>query len=196
MANGQVLLLKGKVTLNNKPLVKSDTIHQGDRIKTSSSSLVLLKFSTGTTLKINQNSQIEISLLQISSNSTLISLIKGSTFFKKNPKVKGKLNVKTKFASMAVRGTQFFVSYGKKSIDDIFMCVNKGSVWVASGQKRRALVNQGEGVNISSNKLISKPTFLPWTKDLNWSLNPKDKTLENSAEIEEKYGNPLSQDYD
>lgn len=196
MAQGKILFLKGEAKLNGKELSRSTIVKQGDTIKTAPSSLILIKFATGSTLKVNQSSELKVSILKPKANATLITLIKGSTFFKKNPKVKGKLNVKTKYATMAVRGTQFFVSYGNKSKDDIFMCVNNGTVLVTSSTNKGKLVHSGEGVSISNEKKISKPIFLPWTKDLNWSLDPQNKNLENSAKIEEKYGDPLSQDYD
>ncbi len=196
IANGNILVAKGEAILNNQTLKKSDIVKQGDIIKTGKSSLVLIKFDTGATIKVNQNSELKISIYRPKSKQTLVSLIKGSSFFKKDPKVNGKLNVKTRLATMAVRGTQFFVSYGKDLKDDVFMCVNKGSVLVSSDNKKGTIVKEGEGVNISSKRQVSRPRFLPWTKDLNWNLNPKDKNLENSASIEEKYGDPLVQDYD
>ena len=196
LATGKAFFIKGSSFLNGKSLSKDDVIKEGDIIKIGPKSLALIKFRTGSTLKLNENSEVRVNILKPSSNSTLLTLVRGSSFFKKNPKIKGKLNVKTKTATLGVRGTQFFVSYGKKLKDDVFMCVNKGSVFVTTDNKKGTIVNEGEGVNINSQKKISRPRFLPWTKDLNWSLNPKSKKLENDAAIEEKYGDPLLQDYD
>tara|TARA_Y100000296_G_C5165666_1_gene254426 strand:- start:1543 stop:2229 length:687 start_codon:yes stop_codon:yes gene_type:complete len=195
-ASGKVLHLKGKALINGNNLTRSSVIEQNDIISTKENSLVLLKLSSGATIKIAQNSSLKIAVYKPKSNQTLIHLLKGSSFFKKDPQVKGKLNVKTRVASMGVRGTQFFVSYGKDKKDDVFMCVNKGSVWVSSDKKKAIIVNEGEGVNINSKRKISRPKFLPWTKNLNWSLNPSAKNLENDAKIQEKYGDPLTQDYD
>ena len=195
-ANSHALYIKGTVTINNKALDKNKVIKAGDIISTSKDSLALIKLDTGATIKINESSSLKISIHKPKTNTTLVQLIKGSSFFRKDPKIKGKFNVKTKVATMGVRGTQFFVAYGQKLSDDVFMCVNKGSVWVTADKKRATIVKEGEGVNITKKSVISQPRFLPWTKDLNWSLNPKSKTLENNASIEEKYGNPLDQDYD
>ncbi len=196
LASGSAFYLKGQTFLNSGVLTKVSVIKEGDLIKTGAKSLALIKFNSGSTIKINENSEVKVSVLKPANNNTLLSLIKGSSFFKKDPKLSGKLNVKTKTATLGVRGTEFFVSYGKKLKDDVFMCVNEGSVFVTTDNKKGTIVKEGEGVNISSSKKISRPKFLPWTKDLNWSLNPKTKNLENDASIEEKYGDPLLQDYD
>jgi len=195
-ASSHALYIKGTVTINKKPLDKSKAIKAGDIISTFKDSLVLIQLDTGATIKINENSSLKISIHKPKTNTTLVQLIKGSSFFRKDPKIKGKFNVKTKVATMGVRGTQFFVAYGQELSDDVFMCVNKGSVWVSADKKKATIVKEGEGINITKESIISQPRFLPWTKDLNWSLNPKSKTLENDASIEEKYGDPLDQDYD
>ncbi len=195
-ASSHALYIKGTVTINKKTLDKSKAIKVGDTISTFKDSLVLIQLDTGATIKINENSSLKISIHKPKTNTTLVQLIKGSSFFRKDPKIKGKFNVKTKVATMGVRGTQFFVAYGQELSDEVFMCVNKGSVWVSADKKKATIVKEGEGVNITKKNVISQPRFLPWTKDLNWSLNPKSKTLENDASIEEKYGDPLDQDYD
>ena len=100
--------------------------------------------------------------------------------------------MRTKKAAMGVRGTQFFVGYTKA---DVFMCVNKGSVWVVGAkEKKQVTVKEGEGVRVGSK--VSDPTFLPWTKNLNWKLDSAFGNLENDAKIEETYKDALSQDYD
>ncbi|MEC7276889.1 MAG: FecR family protein [Bdellovibrionota bacterium] len=192
-ASGKVLFVKGNVTINKSKPKKGSTVKEGDIISTTKNGLILVKFASGSTLKVNKESEVKVQLYKPESKSTLFSLIKGSGFFRQDPKVKGKLNVKTRFGAMGVRGTQFFVSYGAQK-KDVFMCVNKGSVWVKDKTKKVTAVNEGEGVVVGQS--TSKPQFLPWTKNLNWRLDPSEGELENSAKIEESYKNPLRQDYD
>jgi len=199
MANGQIIYLKGNATINENKAQKSATVNLGDTLRTNEQSILIVKLDTGTTLKINENSELKVTELNLKANKTLIHLIKGSSFFKKDPNQLGKLNITTNVASLGVRGTEFFVSYGLEKADHVFMCVKTGSVYVSSKseqEKDGKIVNAGEGVQVSSLSKISDPRFLPWTKNLNWNLDPKSKSLENKVKIDESYGDPLRQDYD
>ena len=196
-AESNILFKKGEILLNGSALKDRPNIKVGDLIETKENSLILIKFETGSTLKINANSKVEVQKIEKKTKKSLISLLKGSSFFRLDPKVKGKLNIKTKNASVGVRGTEFFVSYSKN--DSVFTCVHKGSIWVSADQNKMkmkaTIVKEGEGLSVSKDERVSKPRFLPWTKNLNWSLDPSDKDLENSAKIDESYLNTLEEDY-
>ena len=127
---------------------------------------------------------------------------KGSLFAKIRKNVgkdtsKGQFRIQTKSAVAGVRGTEFFTSYGTKA-NDVWLCVNEGLVEVkpADGQKGKSvLVKEGEGIAVTG-KGISKPRPLPWTKNLNWDMDPKSKDLVNKVDIESAYTDLLDQDYD
>lgn len=192
MAAGKVVFLNGKATISGKALTKNTVVKAGASLSCPSNCLAVIKFDTGSTLKINANSTVKIKDLNTEKNKASFFLTKGSSFFKQDPKKKGKLFVGTKTSSMGVRGTQFFVSDEKK---DLFMCVNTGSVWVfGKKNKDKVIVKAGEGVRVGDR--VSKPRFLPWTKNLNWNLDPDSGDLENKADIESSYKDPLHQDYD
>ncbi len=190
-AAGKVLFLKGEVTLNSKALKKDDTLSDGDMLKTGEKSVVLVKFDEGSTIKLNEKSEVKVNLSQTKGKKSLFSMLRGTSFFKLDPEAKAKLGVKTKRASLAVRGTEFFVAIMD---NDDFMCVRKGAVLVQDKAKKRVLVKEGQGVSIG--KAVSKPSFLPWTEGLNWKLDSKEGDLENKVNIQEQYKSPLEQDYD
>lgn len=193
---GKVLFSKGDVFFKKSkdskavPAKKGSTFSDKSIFKTGKGSLAVLSLNSGSKIKVNQNSQIIVS-------KEAAGLTKGSSFFeilkskvRKNKKIK--YRVKTKHASMGVRGTQFFVSLGNKN--DSWMCVNEGLVEVKSKDNKTVLVKEGEGVKVS--KSVSDPKPLPWTKRLNWEMEGNLKEIENKVNIEDAYQDLLDQDYD
>lgn len=197
-ASGRILVKKGSVTIDDKAVSKKSRFTSGQTLKVGKKSLAVLRFENGNTLKVNEETSISLETSKNKdSKDNVFKLLRGSSFFKKNKKASGKMTVKASSVSMGVRGTTFFVSYGVEKPEDIYMCVNSGVVAVeGSGDKNEVLVKEGEGVVISKGKKTSNPKFLPWTKNLNWKLSPKEKDLINKANIEESYNDMLEKDYD
>lgn len=198
---GKVLFVKGSVyqITNDKKMIlkKGDTLFDKSKIVTTENSIGVISLIDGTKVKINKNSKVQIKLGKIPK----VALYKGSSFFnvlKSKLINKTKFKVVTKTASLGVRGTEFFVSYGKDpKKKDVWMCVNEGLVSVkAKDSKFEKLVKEGEGVHISDSKNVSDPAKLPWTKKLNWKLSPTEGSLENTVSIEDAYTDLLDQDYD
>ncbi|MCP4911776.1 MAG: FecR domain-containing protein [Oligoflexia bacterium] len=193
---GKVLFSKGEVFFKKSKDSKATSVKKGlsfsDKsiFKTGKGALVVLALNSGSKIKVNQNSQLIVS-------KEASGLTKGSSFFeilkskvRKNKKIK--YRVKTKHASMGVRGTQFFVSLGNKN--DSWMCVNEGLVEVKSKDNKTVLVKEGEGVKVA--QTVSDPKPLPWTKRLNWEMVGNEKEIENKVNIEDAYQDLLDQDYD
>jgi hypothetical protein len=198
---GKVIFVKGKVyQITNKKkqiLKKDDKLFDNSMIITSDNSIGVISLNDGSKLKINKNSKLQVKLGKIPK----VALYKGSSFFnvlKDKVVSKTKFKVITKTASLGVRGTEFFVSYGKdKSKKDVWMCVNEGLVSVKpKNSNTEKLVKEGEGVHISDTKNVTDPAKLPWTKKLNWKLSPQEGSLENTVSIEDAYTDLLDQDYD
>lgn len=197
-AKGTLVYVKGEVKVGKDVVKKGSSFKTGQIISVSKGALAIAKFDNGNTVKINEDSQIELkSYAKNDKEKTLIRLIKGSSFFNKNKKAKGHLVIKAKNVAMGVRGTTFFVSYGVEKADDIYMCVKEGRVILrAPGDQKAVAVNAGEGVRIKGANKTSTPKPLPWTKNLNWKLSPKEKDLINKATIEESYSDISTRDYD
>lgn len=202
---GKVIFVKGKVTISHdkkKSFIKKGFIIQNKTtLETMKNSLVVLSLKDGSKIKLNELSKLAVSVPKDKNSPTKTGLYKGSSFFqvlKSKLIKKNKFIVKTKNASLGVRGTQFFVSYGKKiNSKDSWMCVNEGLVSVrAKSSKKEVLVKSGEGVHIKDNNNVTPPKSLPWTKNLNWSFDSRKGNLENKVRIEDAYKDVLGQDYD
>jgi len=201
---GKVLFVKGKATFAQKGqkqniVKKGLTFDNKTFFITGKKSLVILSLNDGSKIKVSPNSKLYVNMPAKKATST--SLLKGNAFFyvlKSKLRKKDKFVVKTKFAAMGVRGTEFFVSYGQgNNPKDVWMCVKEGLVAVKrKADKKATLVKTGEGVQISKSDGVTAPTPLPWTEKLNWNMAPDKGDLENKVNIEDAYTDLLDKDYD
>jgi len=194
----EVKFVKGEVLVNGKATVKGAKLSNNDLIKVMDKSLAIIELNDSSKVKINENTEIKVEEAK-KERPTTVSLISGSAFFKikkaLNEKLsKEKFKVKTRQVSLGVRGTEFFVSYGKNPKDDVWMCVNEGLV-EAKTRKAKAMVKAGEGIGVKKDSM-SAPKPLAWTKKLNWSMDENSSDLENKVSIEEAYTDLLGRDYD
>ncbi len=194
----QVIALKGNVKYKNQDgqfvgLKENQTFKTQATFRTGRKSLVLLKLTNGSRVKLNAQTTLSVKD-QIEAE---VDLSQGSVFVKFN-KEKGKsFRLKTRTAVAGVRGTEFFTSYGSnENGDDVWLCVNEGVVRVENlNTKSVKNVKQGEGVGIPSGKETTDPKPLAWTKKLNWNMD-SDSDLENTVSIEAAYTDLLDEDYD
>lgn len=186
-------------------LTKGGILKEGDRVQVKDEGLLVLReLEGGSTVKLESGALFEVTKLKTTKEGksrSLYSLARGAAFFftPKDKKGEEKLKVRTLGASFAVRGTEFFISYGKKkgSQSDIWMCVNEGIVETSSEKSSKPiLVKAGEGIQIDMKGQISPPKPLPWTRRLNWNSDPKSGDLKNHVSIEEAYASPLEMDFD
>lgn len=175
-----------------------------DEIITGKSGLAIVQIedkNARQTLKIEKGSRLSLEV--VSSDLHQTRLKRGGVFVylkskiknkKKNPKVK----LISRSASMGVRGTEFFASYGPEGHrDDFWMCVNEGKVQVVGHKsKDSVIVNEGEGIQISDEQKLEKPKVYEWTKKLNWNSNPNKGSIENKISLDDHYNDLLDQDYD
>ncbi|CBW25861.1 conserved hypothetical protein [Halobacteriovorax marinus SJ] len=199
---GQILYVKGIVKVKTGENVsnaeKGSPLKNKSIIQSGKDSLAIISLSDGSKIKLNSESKIIVSISK--NEPPQVGLFNGSSFFsvlKSKVMKQDKFIVKTKNAALGVRGTQFFVSYGKKSGQDEWMCVNEGEVAVRpKGKATKVLVKKGEGVQIKSKQEVSTPKPLAWTQKLNWNFNENSSELENKVNIEDAYTDILDQDYD
>ncbi len=199
---GEILFVKGvvKIKQNKKQVqaTKGQRFINKSLIETGPSALAVISLTDGSKIKLNESSKIIISVRN--KKPTQVGIFKGSSFFnvlKSKVMENDKFIVNTKNASLGVRGTEFFVSYGKKDSLDAWMCVNEGQVIVTPKESKSSVkVNAGEGVQIRDTKNVTSPKPLPWTKNLNWKLDSKNGDLENKVDIRDAYTDLLDQEYD
>jgi len=181
---GDVLVLRGSRELEGD---FGMDLFEGDIISTGTDGLAIIELENGRTLKLREDSVIKLENL---SADTRLDLQKGGVFSKVDHLLTGKFEIRAESVVAGVRGTQFFLTYGKKIEDspDIWLCVNEGSVLVAlpdSGDS--TLVNKGEGINVIAGKKLTDPEQYAWTKDLNWNTDPGSGSLRDETDLDSVY---------
>lgn len=208
----KILYLKGKGVSGPpegpfSPIDKATKIPIGHIVETKKDSLILMSIADVVKVKLNELSRLKIEPPKKNAQGKKernLFLELGNAFvdvFTKKLKNKNEaLRVRTKTVAMGVRGTQFFAALAKspKKVlkKDVWMCVKKGEVIVQSLKDGKEVsVKKGEGVVVPSGEGISAPKALPWTSNLNWSMDIKEDMV-NKVPIEQAYYDLLNVDYD
>ncbi len=116
---GEVVKLRGKSTillphkLKARNLKKGDLVVEDSSIVTQKKTFVQIKMSDGSKVTIGPSSKMVLSIEN--KNASLFSLLKGKLRIKAKRKDKKHLFIKTRTASLGVRGTDFVVNYTPKS---------------------------------------------------------------------------------
>ena len=198
--SGQVVYTEGDVAWRNgsntHDAAIGDSLSPGDVIVTGAKSLAVIDLANGTTLKLKEKTTLAIDSI---GDSTAVTLTAGGVFTTIARKLTGRFSVATQTAVAGVRGTEFFMAYGKTidSKPDVWLCVNSGAVEVAipdTGQT--VVVKQGLGINIVGGERITSPKRYPWTRKLNWNIDPGSGTVDDRTSLEQAYSDLLNQDYD
>ena len=58
------------------------------------------------------------------------------------------------------------------------------------------IVEQGKGINIVGGTDLTSPQRYPWTRKLNWNMDPGAGVVEDRTDLEQAYSDLLDQDYD
>lgn len=198
--SGQIVYTEGDVAWRNGPdthdAAIGDPLGPGDVIVTGARSMVVIDLANGTTLKLKEKTTLSIDSI---GESTAVKLTAGGVFTSIARKLTGRFSVNTQTAVAGVRGTEFFMAYGK-TIDaqpDVWLCVNSGAVEVSIPETgQTVIVPQGLGINIVAGARITAPKSYPWTRKLNWNIDPRSGTVDDRTSLEGAYSDLLDQDYD
>jgi len=207
IATGQVLAVDGNVvyTYGQVSIHRSSDVlpaeigmpvGKGDVVETARDGIAVISLVDGAEVKLRENTTLSLDSL---GKSVSVRLSSGSVFSRVNRRLISGFSVKTETAVMGVRGTEFFVAYGRKidSYRDVWVCVNTGSVEVAILETRDTLiVEEGKGINIVGGTNLSSPQRYPWTRKLNWNMDPAVGNVEDRTDLEQAYSDLLDQDYD
>jgi ferric-dicitrate binding protein FerR (iron transport regulator) len=198
--SGQVVYTEGDVSWRNgsntHDAAIGDPLGPGDVIVTGAQSLAVIDLANGTTVKLKEKTTLAVDSI---GDTTAVTLTAGAAFTTIARKLTGRFSVNTQTAVAGVRGTEFFVAYGK-TIDakpDVWLCVNSGTVEVTipdTGQT--VLVQKGLGINIVGGERINSPRRYPWTLKLNWNIDPRAGTVDDRTSLDQAYSDLLNQDYD
>lgn len=170
-------------------------LFDGDRISTGPDALVIIELGDRGVLKMKENSTL---ILNNTGGSPELELRRGGLFSRVNKLAGNSFSVRSETVVAGVRGTEFFMAYGRsfRDGDDIWLCVNEGSVEVGiRGTEESVLVNEGEGISILSGNKLTDPRFYPWTEGLNWNSDPASGSVEDDVSLDGLYTDLLDQDY-
>jgi hypothetical protein len=185
-----ILHIKGKAYLSTSggpfgSLNKGDVVSVGDKVKTNDNSLLILRFPDKSTVRVEPNSQIEISSIvervnNESLGSTSLILQAGRSVI--NIINKGQapvFKIKTKTVAIGVRGTYFFAGIDKES-NDLDIAVQKGEVEVSKldDLEKSDAIGAGTGVTLENGETFTQPQKYDWIKKVNFDAS--DKTVEPS----------------
>ena len=125
-------------------------------------------------------------VIATSLDAMAIISIDGGVFSRVTRRLRGRCEVRTLTAVAGVRGTEFFVEYGR-TIDRcpaIWLCVNSGGVEVeVSDSGEEIVVDAGEGINIVGGTRLTKPRRYAWTRNLNWNVDPDEGEVLDTSDL-------------
>jgi ferric-dicitrate binding protein FerR (iron transport regulator) len=197
--DGRIVYLEGTVSIGRgDSLLAADFgsgLLQGDSVSTGRDSVAVIRTDRGGEIKLRENTVLRLDKLQ---QETRVHLTKGGIFSKITRLIGRSYTVTTPSVAAGVRGTEFFIAYGRtiEENPDVWLCVNEGSVAVVAHSGDKVLVTEGEGVNILSGSRITEPRFFPWTKNLNWNTDPQAGAIRDTTDLEAAYSDLLDIDYD
>ncbi|MDC7222961.1 MAG: FecR family protein [Spirochaetales bacterium] len=189
---GDVTVRRGEETFSGE---EGMTLLEGDTIETGKDSLALIELIQGRTLKVIDQT---ILVLENTRTDTNLSLEKGGLFVKVKGLLSDKFFVRTETVAAGIRGTEFYVAYGRTFEEgaDVWLCVNEGSVNVeVIDQDKSLIVEEGEGINILSGRELTEPREYKWTENLNWNTDPTEGSLVNETDPDSLYADLLDVDY-
>lgn len=188
--SGRLVFMKGNVSFrlqgskNYKKMKKGAVVKTGDVIKTGSDGLAIIKNDL-MTIKLTKNSLLK---LNFRSNGRVSARVtRGGAIFKvmKNKLSKKddlyRLKVRTKSASVGVRGTTFMVYNGEQK--NSMTMVKEGIVdFQGYGSNFAVAVNSDKTAMTNQEKKNLKPRNLGLAQKVNWELDTK-KQLRQSDEF-------------
>lgn len=200
--DGRVEYVEGEVWIDSSGTREvadfGSPVSAGDLVTTGSDGIAIVTVGSGAQIKLRENTVVEIHEA-ISSGS--VDLRQGGIFARVSRSVAGgrAFQVSTPTVVAGVRGTEFFIAYGRtiEELPDVWLCVNEGSVEIAVREvDTTTIVNEGEGVNILSGVRTTDPQFYPWTTELNWNFDPDEGEVRDTTDLDGAYSDLLDQDYD
>ena len=179
-----------------------DQVSGGDVVATEADGVTVIRLNDRSQVKLRENTRIRIDSV---TEQAAVTLNAGSLFARVArqsaavARTAAGFEVRTPTVVAGVRGTEFFVAYGRTVEDapDLWLCVNEGTVAVAvAGAGEPTLVQEGEGLNILAGRRATDPRRYPWTRELNWNFDPTAGDVADATNLDAAYADLLDQDYD
>jgi ferric-dicitrate binding protein FerR (iron transport regulator) len=194
-ALGTVAVHRAGQTLEAEPGLE---VGRGDVLETGRDGTAILELAGSVELKLRENTRLSLDSLGSSGEGIAVSLARGGLFSRVTGRLAGRYSVRTEAAVAGVRGTEFFVAYGRRidKLADVWLCVNEGSVEVSVPQTDQTVtVEKGEGINIVGGTKLTAPRRYGWTRRLNWNTDPGQGEVMDKTNLDQAYSDLLDQDY-
>ncbi len=203
-AEGVITYLEGSVSVRRGgSSVGADIgteLVQGDVVVTGARSTAVIRLKNAADIKLRENSSVDLSRLD---DEVEVRLNSGGVFARVLDRVLGGLlrsfAVHTETVVGGVRGTEFFVAYGRTIDDrpDVWLCVNTGEVEVTLIETGAGMqLREGEGVNVLAGTRLTDARRYRWTEQLNWNMDPAAGEVFDDTDLDAAYADLLDQDYD
>ena len=119
----QVKRYNGKILINDKPYSDQVILNNGDKVSAiGKKSFIQISYEDKSSYLIKNGEMI---LEKVETDESIVSLLRGKFFHYKKPGSKRKFLLKTKYATMGVRGTKYMVE-STEFYD--YLCVCEGEV--------------------------------------------------------------------
>ncbi|MGO9409754.1 MAG: FecR domain-containing protein [Spirochaetia bacterium] len=197
--DGQVVYAEGTVTVTgggtSQDAGPGTRVSAGDTITTGADGLAVIDLSNATQIKLRENTSLVVDAI---GDTAQVSLTAGGVFTHILKRLAGSFSLRAGETVAGVRGTEFFVAFGK-TIDnqrDVWLCVNEGAVDVSvPSANQHVLVPAGQGINIVGGTKLTAPHGYKWTRGLNWNMDPAGGSLEDHTNLDQAYADLLNHDY-
>ena len=197
---GQIVYADGEVSVSRggaaEPAEIGDTVKAGDTIVTGRDGTAIITVQGQADIKLREATTLVLDRLD---DQVAISLKTGGVFSRVARTLDRRYTIVTDAAVAGVRGTEFFVAYGRKIDDlrDVWLCVNEGTVEVQiPAASQTVLVEEGTGINIVGGTTLTSPRRYPWTRRLNWNVDAARGGVSDRTDLDQAYSDLLDQDYD
>ena len=198
--DAEMVYVIGEVTVRSDAVSRDAEVGMrlgpGDLIETGRDGAAILSVEGRADIKLRENTVLALDSL---GSEVVVNLSKGGVFSRIVSGLTGRYRVVTQTAVAGVRGTEFFVAYGR-TIDehpDVWLCVNSGSVEVAVPESgETVIVEEGKGINIVGGVRLTRPRAYAWTRKLNWNTDPAQGEVLDRTNLDQAYSDLLDQDYD
>ena len=178
-----------------------DRVFGSDRVMTGPDGTAIIRLDDQSQVKLRESTSVVIAdtdgarEVELQSGGVFARVVRAAST------VGGRdtFRIRTPSVVAGVRGTEFFVAYGRtvEEEPDLWLCVNEGSVEVSipsTGQV--TLVEEGLGINILGGTRATDPQFYSWTTELNWNFDPATGEISDDTDLDGAYSDLLDQDYD
>jgi len=190
---GSFRYIKGEVTIESKKdkstqyALKDMQFFEGDKISTNLNSFAILNFQDGSTIKMDQNSEITIvSLLGKSEKGhfgvSRILLGIGGVMVEVVKRFTGPPSVEidtTKGMAFGVRGTKFY-TFIESDSEDIWTLVLEGQVQAFDfAHDDNEIVQAGTSIVVVDGDRLTIPQEYEWVKKVSWNNDPAKGDLDS-----------------